>query len=34
VAPGALKTDNMLGSIEMRQYDEPTISATHPMGRK
>ena len=33
MAPGAIKTDIILGSIEMGQYDEPTISAMHPMGR-
>jgi NAD(P)-dependent dehydrogenase (short-subunit alcohol dehydrogenase family) len=33
VAPGAIKTDIILGSIAQGQYDEPTISAMHPMGR-
>lgn len=33
VAPGAIKTDIILGSIELGQYDEPKISAMHPMGR-
>ena len=32
VAPGAIKTDIILGSIAQGQYDEPTISAMHPMG--
>jgi NAD(P)-dependent dehydrogenase (short-subunit alcohol dehydrogenase family) len=33
VAPGAIKTDIILGSIAQGQYDEPTISAMHPMAR-
>jgi NAD(P)-dependent dehydrogenase (short-subunit alcohol dehydrogenase family) len=31
VAPGAIKTDIIAGSISQGQYDEATISAMHPM---
>ena len=33
VAPGAIKTDIIAGSIAQGQYDEATISAMHPMAR-
>ena len=33
VAPGAIKTDIITGSIAQGQYDEATISAMHPMAR-
>ena len=33
VAPGAIKTDIIAGSISQGQYDEATISAMHPMAR-
>ena len=33
VAPGAIKTDIIAGSIAQGQYDESTISAMHPMAR-
>ena len=33
VAPGAIKTDIIAGSIAQAQYDEATISAMHPMAR-
>jgi NAD(P)-dependent dehydrogenase (short-subunit alcohol dehydrogenase family) len=33
VAPGAIRTDIIAGSIEQGQYDEATISAMHPMAR-
>jgi NAD(P)-dependent dehydrogenase (short-subunit alcohol dehydrogenase family) len=33
VAPGAIKTDIIAGSIAQGQYDEATISAMHPIAR-
>jgi NAD(P)-dependent dehydrogenase (short-subunit alcohol dehydrogenase family) len=33
VAPGAVRTDLIAGQIALGQYDEPTISAMHPMQR-
>jgi NAD(P)-dependent dehydrogenase (short-subunit alcohol dehydrogenase family) len=33
VAPGAIKTDIIAGSIAQGHYDEATISAMHPMAR-
>jgi NAD(P)-dependent dehydrogenase (short-subunit alcohol dehydrogenase family) len=33
VAPGAINTDIIAGAIALGQYDEPTVSAMHPMGR-
>ncbi len=33
VAPGAIKTDIIAGSIAQGQYDEATISARHPTAR-
>ncbi len=33
VAPGAVRTDLIAGQITLGQYDEPTISAMHPMQR-
>jgi len=33
VAPGAIKTDIIAGSIAQGQYDQATISAMHPMAR-
>jgi NAD(P)-dependent dehydrogenase (short-subunit alcohol dehydrogenase family) len=33
VAPGAIKTDIIAGSIAQAQYDQATISAMHPMAR-
>ena len=33
VAPGAIKTDIIAGSIAQGQYDEAMISAMHPMAR-
>jgi len=33
VAPGAIKTDIIAGSISQGQYDEATISGMHPMVR-
>jgi len=33
VAPGAIKTDIIAGSIAQGQYDDATISAMHPMAR-
>ena len=33
VAPGAIKTDIIAGSIAQGQYNEGTISAMHPMAR-
>ena len=33
VAPGAIKTDIIAGSIAQGQYDEATISAMHPTAR-
>ena len=33
MAPGAVRTDLIAGQIALGQYDEPTISAMHPMQR-
>jgi len=33
VAPGAINTDIIAGQIALGQYDEPTVSAMHPMAR-
>jgi len=33
VAPGAVKTDIIVGQLALGQYDEATVSAMHPMAR-
>jgi NAD(P)-dependent dehydrogenase (short-subunit alcohol dehydrogenase family) len=33
VAPGAIKTEILARSIDLGQYDYPTVSAMHPMNR-
>ena len=33
VAPGAIKTDIITQQIALGQYDEPTVTAMHPMAR-